>query len=51
VTTTAAAPLSARAVRRIRRRAAVGRFWAAFRRERGGLAGLAVLALFVQLAL
>jgi peptide/nickel transport system permease protein len=51
VTITDAAPLSARAVRRIRRRAAVGRFWAAFRRERGGLAGLAVLAVFVLLAL
>ena len=51
MTTTAAAPLSARKVRRIRRRAAVGRFWAAFRRERAGLAGLAILAVFVLLAL
>jgi peptide/nickel transport system permease protein len=51
MTTTAAVPKSSRAVRRIRRRAAVGRFWASFRRERGGLAGLAILAVFVLLAL
>ena len=51
MTTTTAGPLSARAVRRIRRRAAVGRFWAAFRRERGGMVGLAILGVFVLLAL
>jgi peptide/nickel transport system permease protein len=51
VTTTKAAPMSARAVRRARRRAALGRFWASFRRERAGLVGLAVLAVFVLLAL
>jgi peptide/nickel transport system permease protein len=51
MTTTAAVPMSARAVRRMRRRAAVGRFWASFRRERGGMAGLIVLAVFVLLAL
>ena len=43
--------LSPRAVRRTRRRAALGRFWAAYRRQRAGLAGLAVLAVFVVLAL
>jgi peptide/nickel transport system permease protein len=43
--------MSARAVRRARRRAALGRFWASFRRERAGLVGLAVLAVFVLLAL
>jgi peptide/nickel transport system permease protein len=51
VTTTNAAPMSARAVRRTRRRAALGRFWTSFRRERAGLVGLAVLAAFVLLAL
>jgi peptide/nickel transport system permease protein len=43
--------MSPRAVRRARRRAALGRFWASFRRERAGLVGLAVLAVFVLLAL
>jgi peptide/nickel transport system permease protein len=51
MTTTAAVPMSARAVRRMRRRAAVGRFWASFRQERGGLAGVAILTVFVLLAL
>ncbi|MDQ1599943.1 MAG: peptide/nickel transport system permease protein [Actinomycetota bacterium] len=51
MTTTTVVPKSARAVRRIRRRAAVGRFWASFRRERGGIAGLVILAVFVLLAL
>jgi ABC-type dipeptide/oligopeptide/nickel transport system permease subunit len=51
VTTAPAVPMSARAVRRARRRAALGRFWASFRRERAGLVGLAVLAVFVLLAL
>ena len=51
MTTAPATPMSARAVRRTRRRAALGRFWASFRRERAGLVGLAVLAVFVLLAL
>jgi peptide/nickel transport system permease protein len=48
---TPATALSARAVRRLRRRAALRRFWADFRRQRAGIAGLAVLGLFVVLAL
>jgi peptide/nickel transport system permease protein len=51
MTTAPAVPKSAGAVRRLRRRAALGRFWASFRRERSGLAGLAILAVFVLLAL
>jgi peptide/nickel transport system permease protein len=45
------APASARGLRRARRRAAAVRFWAAFRRERGGIAGLLILGAFVVLAL
>ncbi len=41
---------SARGLRRTRRRAAVRRFSAAFRRERGGTAGLLILGIFVVLA-
>lgn len=43
-------PLSPRAVRRLRRRAALSRFWSAFRRQRGGMAGLVVLGVFALLA-
>jgi peptide/nickel transport system permease protein len=43
--------LSARAVRWLRRRAALRRFAADYRRQRAGLAGLAVLGVFVLLAL
>lgn len=43
--------LSPRAVRRLRRRAAVSRFWSAFRRQRGGMAGLVALGVFGLLAL
>ena len=42
---------SAAQVRRLRRRAALGRFWAAYRRQRAGVAGLAVFGLFLVLAL
>jgi peptide/nickel transport system permease protein len=51
MTAATAPPMSARTVRWMRRRAALGRFWASFRRERAGLAGLAILAVFVLLAL
>jgi peptide/nickel transport system permease protein len=51
MTATSAAPMSARRVRWTRRRVALGRFWVSFRRERAGLVGLAVLAVFVLLAL
>jgi peptide/nickel transport system permease protein len=43
--------LSARAVRRLRRRAALGRFWAGYRRQRAGIAGLVILVAFVLVAL
>jgi peptide/nickel transport system permease protein len=43
--------LSGRAVVRARRRAARARFFAAFRRERGGMVGVGVLVFFVLLAL
>jgi len=43
--------LSARAVRRLRRRAALGRFWAEYRRQRAGIAGLVILVAFVLIAL
>jgi peptide/nickel transport system permease protein len=42
---------SAAQVRRLRRRAALGRFWAAYRKQRAGVAGLVVFALFLGLAL
>ena len=42
--------LSPRAVRRARRSASLRRFWAAFRRQRAGVAGLVVLGVFVALA-
>jgi peptide/nickel transport system permease protein len=45
------ATLSAGAVRRARRRAALGRFASAYGRQRAGMAGLAILAVFVLLAL
>ncbi len=45
------AVLSARAVRRARRRTSLRRFATAFRGQRAGLAGLAILAVFVVLAL
>ncbi len=44
-------PLSARTVRRVRRRRSLARFWAQFRRERGGIAGLVLLGIFLALAL
>ena len=50
MTTPETSTLSARTVRRLRRRAARGRFWAQFRKERGGMVGLAVLGVFVLLA-
>ena len=34
-----------------RRRAALGRFWGQFRRDRGGMAGLIILAFFVAVAI
>lgn len=45
------APLSPRAVRRLRRRAALARFLADFRHQRAGMVGLAVLGLFVLIAI
>jgi peptide/nickel transport system permease protein len=42
---------SAAQVRRLRRRAALGRFWAAYRKQRAGVIGLVVFALFLGLAL
>jgi peptide/nickel transport system permease protein len=42
---------SAAQVRRLRRRAALGRFWAAYRRQRAGVTGLVVFAVFLGLAL
>ncbi len=42
---------SARQVRRLRRRAALGRFWSAYRRQRAGVVGLVVFAVFLGLAL
>ncbi|HEX4699093.1 MAG TPA: ABC transporter permease [Actinomycetes bacterium] len=42
---------SAGQVRRLRRRAALGRFWSAYRRQRAGVVGLVVFALFLGLAL
>ena len=50
MSTGAGPQLSGRRVRRLRRRAALGRSWAAFRHERGGMAGLVVLGIFVLLA-
>ena len=51
--TTTAAPrvLSARAIVRARRRAALGAFWRGFRRDREGMIGLCVLAFFAIVAL
>jgi peptide/nickel transport system permease protein len=51
MTLPATTAMSARTVRRARRRAARGRFWAQFRKERGGMVGLAVLGVFVVLAI
>ncbi|MEY3734014.1 MAG: hypothetical protein RL347_1373, partial [Actinomycetota bacterium] len=34
-----------------RRRAALGRFWAEFRHDRGGMAGLIILAFFIVVAI
>ena len=42
---------SAGQVRRLRRRAALGRFWSAYLRQRAGVAGLIVFAVFLGLAL
>jgi peptide/nickel transport system permease protein len=42
---------SAGQVRRLRRRAALGRFWSAYRHQRAGVAGLIVFAVFLGLAL
>jgi peptide/nickel transport system permease protein len=42
---------SAAQVRRLRRRAALGRFWSAYRRQRAGVIGLVVFAVFLGLAL
>ncbi len=50
-TTPSAPPTTAAALRRARRRAARARFWTAFRRERSGMLGLAVLAFFIIMAL
>jgi peptide/nickel transport system permease protein len=42
---------SAGQVRRLRRRAALSRFWSAYRRQRAGVVGLIVFAVFLGLAL
>ncbi len=47
----AAQPTTPAALRRARRRAARARFWTAFRHERSGMLGLAVLAFFIVMAL
>ena len=49
--TTATTHLSQRAVRRLRRKASLGRFWRGFRAQHGGMVGLAVLCFFIVLAL
>jgi len=55
MSTATGAPLptvrSAGQVRRLRRRAALGRFWSAYRRQRAGVVGLIVFAVFLGLAL
>ena len=50
-TTGPATVLTPRAIRWARRRTSLSGFWAAYRRQRSGLAGLAVLGVFVVLAL
>ena len=47
----AAAVRSPQAMRRARQRASVRRFWATYRRQRAGMAGLALLGFFLVLAL
>ncbi|MFN8232358.1 MAG: ABC transporter permease [Actinomycetota bacterium] len=44
------APRDPRAVTRARRRAARSRFWATYRSSRSGIVGLAILALFIAMA-
>jgi peptide/nickel transport system permease protein len=46
-----AAVRSPRAMRRARQQASVRRFWATYRRQRAGMAGLALLGLFLVVAL
>jgi peptide/nickel transport system permease protein len=48
---TATPALTPRAIARVRRRAAVGAFWRQFRRDREGMAGLAIIVLFAFVAL
>ena len=48
---TATTHLSQRAVRRLRRKASLGRFLRGFRAQHGGMVGLAVLCFFIVLAL